>query len=490
MTGAGTSAVAFVLGALAALASCSNEDHGKVTLPSFKDVSEAPAAIQTAAQAVVRIHTAGEYATGSFISPTGMLLTNNHVLGVDICPREGCYAELTFMHQRHSAVTPPQTVFVTPVAVDVGLDLAVVQVSTGPGAEPLATPHYLTLASHDAPSLQGMHVHVVGHPEGALKKWSQGEVVDSDGTWIWFTAYALPGNSGSPLLDDGGHMVGVLHRAPASQDLLSNTGIDEYAIGTASAALVNAMGAPLPPAMHSIQAATTDDAVAQNQAIYLNAHVQTAPVNGAAKPVIDSLGAMCDTGLARQDYASPEDLAGALAPCSSAELWIECRSDAQPGGFAVCPGDSATWQGRFQAVYDHWRALNGELVLGMVSFAPAALTASRAQGVAAGSQSLTSALAAANAPLDLSIAAYLAAFDVDSYGNTRIIDYVKAYAKVPAYALSGTDIASAALWLNFDAKLSGSDTTSFLKALAADDQIDLGTKLYIEEVLYLSGALD
>jgi hypothetical protein len=102
---------------------------------------------------VVRIHTAGSSATGSFISPTGILLTNNHVLGVDVCPREGCYAQITFLYQRHSAPQEPQTVFVVPLAVDVGLNMAALQVSSGPGATPMATPHYLTLASRDPGSL-------------------------------------------------------------------------------------------------------------------------------------------------------------------------------------------------------------------------------------------------------------------------------------------------------------------------------------------------
>jgi trypsin-like peptidase len=475
---------------LAMPAACSSQDARTVVLPSFSDVSEAPQPIQTAAQAVVRIRTAGEIATGSFISPSGILLTNNHVLGVGVCPQEGCYAQITFMHQRHSAIQQPQTVFVVPLAVDVGLDMATVQVYSGPGAAPLDTPHYLTLASHNAGSLQGMHIHVVGHPEGHLKKWTQGQVVGSDGTWIWFTAYSLPGNSGSPVLDDDGHMVGILHRGPSAQDLVTGRGVDEYSIGTASDALITAMTAPLPAAIRSIQAPVTDVEVAQFQAVYLNARVQTATVSGAPKPVLSSLGAQCDAGLARQDYASPEDLASALAPCSQAELWIECRGDAPPGGFGVCPEDSGAWLTRYQAVYDHWRALNGELSLNMVSFGPAALAGSQAQGLAVGAQKLADSLSTAHAPLDFSVASYLAAFEVYSYGGTSVVDFLRAYTKWTGYPLSATSVASTALWLNHDGQLSGADTQSLLKTLAADDQVDIGTKLYVEDVLYQSAALD
>jgi S1-C subfamily serine protease len=166
------------------LVACSGNGGGSIALPSFSDVSDAPPAIRAAAQAVVRISTAGELATGSFISATGVLLTNNHVLGVDICPIEGCYAQITFLYQRHSARQTPQTVFVVPV----GLDMAVVQVYDRPGGPPLDTPSFLTLASRSPVSLVGTHVNVVGHPEGNLKKWTQGTVSDTDGTWILFTA--------------------------------------------------------------------------------------------------------------------------------------------------------------------------------------------------------------------------------------------------------------------------------------------------------------
>jgi hypothetical protein len=471
------------------LAECSDGAQ-PVSLPSFRDVSEAPPPIQAAAQAVVRIHTPGSSATGSFISPTGILLTNNHVLGVEVCPVEGCYAQVTFLYQRHSAPQEPQTVYVVPLAVDVGLDMAALQVSSGPGAAPMDTPHYLTLASRDPGSLQGARIHVVGHPEGHLKKWTQGQVVDSDGTWISFTAYSLPGNSGSPLLDDQGHMVGILHRGPTSLDLVSSSGVDVFSIGTASSALIAAMSAPLPQSMWSIHAHGTDADIAKHQTLYLNARAPNSNVDAASRPVLSSLGVACDAGLARQDIVSPDDLANSLDPCTRAELWIECRTDATPGSWGVCPQDTTAWLDRYQSVYDHWRALNGELSLDMVSFGPAAMASSKAQGMSAGGQRLTVALSAAGPSLDFNIAAYLAAFNVDSYGATAIVDFVQGYGKVPGYPLQATDIASAALWLNQAGKMRGSDTISFLKALASDDRIDVGTKLFIEDVLYRSGALD
>jgi hypothetical protein len=403
----------------------------------------------------VRIETPGEAATGVFISPDGILLTNNHVLGVSVCPIEGCMAHITFLYQRDQPPPTPQTVFVVPLAVDVGLDLAAVRVFDEYGGSVLMTPSYVTLAKHDAAALVGTHVHVVGHPEGHLKKWTEGTVIDSSGAWVTSTAFILPGNSGSPMLDDAGHMVGIVHRAPVAQDMFSSASVDDYSIGSASAALIASLAAPLPPAIWSVTANTTDADVVANEYVYLTSQTWNATVGGASDPVLDSLGAACDAGLARTDIASPMDLTAALDPCTSAELWIECRSDGTPGG--VCPTDRSAWEARFQAVFDHWKALNGQLTLDVISFGLASLSNSMSDGLATGLTKLQSELAAANAPLDFDVASYLAAFGATAYRGASLVDYFETYDTQPGYALSGTSIASGMLWLNDHGSVSGPD---------------------------------
>jgi hypothetical protein len=474
--------------AVLSMCACSKKEETQVVLPSFADVSSAPSAIQKAADAVVRISTSGELATGSFISPDGVLLTNNHVLGVGICPVEGCWAELTFQFQRGSNPQEPLSVFVVPVAVDVGLDMAVVQVLDAPGGGKHQSTKYLMIDSRDPAQLLGEHVHVVGHPDGALKKWSQGEVADASGSWIYTTAFILPGNSGSPILDDAGDLVGIVHRGPTAQDLVSSDGIDEYSVGSASAALIAAMTAPLPAAMVSTAASTTDDDVVQDDTVYLNARAKDAVVSGASKPVIDSLAAACDAGLARDDYASPEDLTAGLGPCLDAEGWIDCRSDAMPA-FAVCPDDVDAWRQRFQGVFDRMQALNGSLQLDAITFAQASLETSTSAGQTVAQSNLKAALAKAGAPLDFQIANYLAAFDISAYDGRATADFVRHYASVPGYGFQATSIASTALWLGSSGIFTRADTTAVLRQLAADPGVDLGAKLYIETVLYQSGVL-
>ncbi len=514
-----------LLSAAAALASapvfagCNGSSTPAITLPSFQDVTSAPAAIQRAAEAVVRIETMDGLATGSFISASGLLMTNNHVLGTEICPLEGCYASITFDYQRGKKPSDSQLVFVKPIAVSVGLDMAVVQVYASQGGAVLATPSFLTIESHDTASLMKMHVNLVGHPEGHLKKWTTGEVVDSEGDWVVSSAFILPGNSGSPILSDAGALVGIVHRGPTGEDFFTANGVVTYSVGTPSALLQAAMQAqpPLPPEMISVAAPATHDAIVANDLVYLNARVSSVALasagagaadggvdgggadtgaggapTGAMTTVLAELGTACDAALAVHDYATPEDLDGAIVPCGDALSWIECRAEhlTSPTG-TVCPGgsDAAAWLQRFTQVNAATVALNDQASLSFVSFGAAQLTGNDAAGTTAGAAGLQQALKAISAPLDPDVANYLAAFDVSSYGGVQIASYVSGYTSIPDYAISAGEVASSALWLYTDNLLGNDAALGIVEALYADPSVDLGTKLYVEDIEYQAGVI-
>src|SRR5688572_20585820 len=86
--------------ALGLVTACGKDQPAPLELPKFREMknpSEAPEKLRRAADAVVKIETADGYGTGSFISPDGLMLTNNHVLGTiddHACAREGCYITL------------------------------------------------------------------------------------------------------------------------------------------------------------------------------------------------------------------------------------------------------------------------------------------------------------------------------------------------------------------------------------------------------------
>jgi hypothetical protein len=475
--------------ASALLCGCSSSTAPSVSLPSFDDVEAAPATIQMAAHAVVLVSLPYESATASYISPNGLLLTNNHVLGVGACPVEGCYAELTEDFQRGAPPQKPRTVFLVPLAIDIGLDMAILQASQSPGGPALSTPNYLTIDARTPAELEGTHVNVVGHPEASLKKWTSGEVVGSNGEWVWTTSFTLPGNSGSPVLDDHGHLVALLHRGAEGLDLVAGNGLDAFSVATASSALIAAIGKPLPPTTWSVLGATSETNALNDQFVYLTSRTQSVNVGaGASMPMIDILGTACDAALAMADYVSPEALSAALQPCVEAEFWIECRADAMTT-FSVCPPDRDAWRRRQQARFDYWRTFNGELELDAVSFAQGELADSMADGVTAGSQLLTQALGEAQPALDFHVAAYLAAFQIYSYRGASVLAFVRDYKNVADYGLNGGDLVSAVLWLAHDGVLAVSDAKSMLDDLHDDPSIDLAIKLFIELYEYRYGIL-
>ena len=452
-------------------------------LPHFNDITNAPAAIQTAAKAVVRIRTAGQVATGSFISPSGLLLTNNHVLGDSVCPIEGCYFEVTRLRQRGQTRQQATTVFGVPTAVDVGLDSAVVQVYDGPGGAALVTP---------ADGLLGMHVTIVGHPAGYLKKWTDGTVMDTSGKWFKVAAYTLPGDSGSPALDDQGQIVGLMHRGPTSEDLISDVGVNLYSIGTASSDLSLALANPLPGVMVSVKADTTADAFTANNSVYLNARVATVSVGGVRTSALTLLANACDAALAQTVFASPGALSTVMQPCYDSHNWIECRSDASSKPYGtLCPdgADIPKWVSRTQGVNQASVLMNGALDYSSVSFGVAALQPTMTAGTVVGGQSLQQAVADANPPLDITLAYYLAAFNIDSYQAASIHDYIVNYLQVPHYEFSAKYVAWAATWLAGNGHMSKTALVPFLKNLLDDSKVSVGDQLAIEDYLYGMDAL-
>jgi hypothetical protein len=462
-------------------------------LPNLNDIVTAPAQIQTAAKSVVRIRTARQSATGFFISATGLLLTNNHVLGDSVCATEGCYAQVTFMYQRGEPSPQPVTVFVIPLSVDVGLDMALVQLYNNPGGTQLSSPDYLTFNSQDSESLIGKHVTIVGHPEDHLKKWTDGFVIDAVGEWFQTTAYALPGESGSPVLDDDGKIVGLLHRGPTTEDLFTSSGANMYSIGTASGSLITAMtNTTLPSTMLSVSAPTTTANFLANDLVYLNAKMTTINVGGTSVSGLSLLGNACDATLAQQNFVSPDDLQNALTPCYHAETWIDCRSDAIAVPYStVCPSgiDSTNWANRFQDINQEWISMNGQMDYYSISFAQASLQLTVSAGIVAGAQTLQQSLAVLNPVLDYGLAYYLSAFNISSYNNTLIKDYVVNYQNVLHYEQEATYIALAADWLGYDYALSRNDLLSVLSRLHNDPNVSVGSKLYIEDIQYQLNAL-
>lgn len=155
----------------------------------------AEAVASQANPAIVRIEGDLKRGTGFFVTDTGLIATNKHVVSEQ--------SELYVV--THSKVRLPARVVYT----DPDVDLAIVKVDGN------NFPH-LPLAAIDAVH-RGETVIAIGDPGGGFADTLTRGVVSGigadrslgDGTWIQTDATVNPGNSGGPLLDEYGRVVGI-----------------------------------------------------------------------------------------------------------------------------------------------------------------------------------------------------------------------------------------------------------------------------------------
>lgn len=135
--------------------------------------------------------------TGFFVSNRGYVITNNHVI-------DGCTTATI-----RGAVNP---VDAQVVAVDEQNDLALLKTTVQPQRT-------ATMRISDKSVRVGDPVMVMGYPQEhgitGVYKVMEASIVGMQGplnepTWIQFTSSAQQGNSGGPLLDTSGNVIGVI----------------------------------------------------------------------------------------------------------------------------------------------------------------------------------------------------------------------------------------------------------------------------------------
>ena len=151
--------------------------------------------VEQANPAIVRVQGTVGWGTGFFVTSTGVIATNKHVV-----ENQSNLIAVTSTNKR----LPAHVVY-----VDSDKDVALIKVD---GAD---FPH-LTLA--DIAAVQkGEPVVAIGNPDGGLRDTVTKGVVSAigrerelgNGMWIQTDAAINPGNSGGPLLDDRGNVVGI-----------------------------------------------------------------------------------------------------------------------------------------------------------------------------------------------------------------------------------------------------------------------------------------
>jgi S1-C subfamily serine protease len=162
---------------------------------------------QTISPAVVTVYAGNETGSGSIVSPEGLIITSNHVVS-DRAGGQPIVAQTAGGEQYQGRV----------VKVDVRNDLALIQLET--------QTRFPTVQLADVSGIQpGQEVCAIGSPYGRPGVLSEGTLSRVRGNGdLQANIRLYPGNSGGPLLNPQGKMIGV-NRAILESPAGKNTGI-------------------------------------------------------------------------------------------------------------------------------------------------------------------------------------------------------------------------------------------------------------------------
>jgi len=174
-----------------------------------------------AAPAVVKVFTKTGSGSGSLISKDGLILTNWHVV------KNSKKVGIIFMPKERKKVTKDDFLFGDVIKINGEADLALIRL------ESMTENTYPLSISNKKPEI-GQDVHAIGHPKGGADwtytkgyisqlnyddKWSYKDTTHKVALMIQSQTPLNPGNSGGPLLNNDGKIVGV--NSSASPDYAS-----------------------------------------------------------------------------------------------------------------------------------------------------------------------------------------------------------------------------------------------------------------------------
>lgn len=176
-----------------------SNDNAKITTlsngPKGREVSRGGEMFQTLRNGVVTVQGELEPGTGFIIHQTGLVLTNQHVINQS--------NEIRVRFDKDTAVRARV------LAVDKERDLAVLQVNLSVFPQYRVLAVSLNTASLEKSVVEGEHVFTIGSPLQSDKILSTGTVSKIGTTGIITDITFSPGNSGAPLFNSLGQVVGI-----------------------------------------------------------------------------------------------------------------------------------------------------------------------------------------------------------------------------------------------------------------------------------------
>ncbi len=170
---------------------------------------------QLASPAVVSVRSPNSTGSGTIIDPSGLIITNGHVVG------RSRSVEVTLADGRKFSAQV--------TAVSRSPDLALLRLNNPPANLPT-----ISIAPVGKPVLVGQRAFAIGDPFGRFSGTLTTGIVsriDKSQQLIQTDALLNPGNSGGPLLNSDGELIGVNSAIFAIRDQAGNSGLG-FAIGS------------------------------------------------------------------------------------------------------------------------------------------------------------------------------------------------------------------------------------------------------------------
>jgi hypothetical protein len=489
--------VALGLVALASL-HCARAPESEDDVAELRHAGEAPRGHRDAIAATVLVGSA-VYGTGFFVNGTGLLVTNNHVLGAERtpsrCSAEGCWVTLYFDYERGKKPSK-RDVFLKPLRASLALDISVFQAFVDQDErQRLSTPRFVDLDEAAEPSVDEK-AHVIGHPASGLKRWSSGAIFETRGAYFRTEAFVLQGNSGGPVLDDDGRLLGIVHHASSGHENLASRGVRKWAEGTSSPwvrAMVYDPPAGSTTSFPSVLTERTEEDVVRHVDVYWLARKKdVALVGGARAEMLDVLGRSCDQAL-KEPLPAYDDFGAAHSACYSALKWINCGNPKEGASYKRCPVDEkAAWQRRFDLVAE--RAWQSGVDVPYGSVLAASLFEANPHVRSDDLDRRLGAYLRKHRPaLNPSVAYYVLAVAPDvsaaAYGGKSMQEYVLNYRRIPSYAQYYRHLIHSGLTLFRRGALPPGALRDLAAEMLADPALPLTDRLLLEEELYLENLL-
>ncbi len=357
-------------------------------------------------------------------------------------------------------------------------------------------PPALEFEVKSARDLINTKTYVVGHPLGTLKKWNLGTALTAENQWIGTDNFIFHGNSGSPLLNEQGKIVGIFHSGEVSDGSMTKTSVKNYSYASPSELIIKTfekekgtLATSLNDFAISAEPITLADYLPQWYRFYTS---RTAPIfkdNTANKSLLNLLGEKCDGELKSAENSSYGDFNRSYEACQVASQVIDCdNKNASPA--SICPGatEKTVWQTRLNSLAESSAKYSGRNPNDLFVHAAFLLETTEDSAKTKGLENLNKYLSKNDIPLDFSLAIRLLSLapqnSLPKYKDTDLKSYVLNYESIPSNKAEILEIARSAMFLRRIRAISKEEFKAFLEKLMANENTSLKELLHIELIAY------